>query len=781
MRINHNISALNTHRQLGTNTGATSKALEKLSSGLRINRAGDDAAGLAISEKMRGQIRGLEQAQRNSQDAISLIQTAEGALNETHSILQRMKELASQSANDTNVDSDRAAIQKEINQLTSEINRIANTTEFNTKKLLNGDISDKSGIVTVANLVNDATVDVDNLAIDKKSSLAAGSYEIVVADSAVKGATHTASAEVTEVTVAGNSNLAAGNYQVNIEQGQAKSAALDTAADAVTGVTMNPLSSLADGQYEIEITRTDTVATGGFTGANSGLTGVATNGDEALSGNYTIETAAVLGTVGNGTASAASFLTLNLDDAGALANDIGYRLAYAETASGSGIYTVTLQDSTGAALSEAVILDNNVQNYDFKVAGGTANLGISFTTATAVNTALAGATADGTYNTFDVSTQVTIKDTAATPATIGTANIAAGAGADTVTIDGFDIDYDSALLVNGQTDTIAVTSTLTATFDGADTQTFTAGSSINFSNGVSVTTSSDISLYGATPETYDITVDTTDSYLATVQTDAGGVVAGSQTVTVSDGGTFNLGNGVEINIGTVTGAATHAFTVTSDVQTTATLVNAANEEVASAVVAAPGSVDLGNGVTFDLTSLDNGTATFDVEGSVEDKSLNMQVGANQGQSFSMNVADMRAAALGLAGTQGASHDQVTGAKFTNADKDVTNGTDNVGQENSLDVSTHTSAAAAIKVIDNAINSVSSERSRLGAYQNRLDHTINNLGTSAENLTAAESRIRDVDMAKEMMEFTKNNILSQAAQAMLAQANQQPQGVLQLLR
>ncbi|GAB6891064.1 flagellin N-terminal helical domain-containing protein [Geobacillus stearothermophilus] len=139
MRINHNIAALNTYRQLTIGQSAAAKNMEKLSSGLRINRAGDDAAGLAISEKMRGQIRGLEQASRNAQDAISMIQTAEGALNEVHSILQRMRELAVQSANDTNTQDDRNEIQKEINQLTEEINRIGNNTEFNTKKLINGD------------------------------------------------------------------------------------------------------------------------------------------------------------------------------------------------------------------------------------------------------------------------------------------------------------------------------------------------------------------------------------------------------------------------------------------------------------------------------------------------------------------------------------------------------------------------------------------------------------------------------------------------------------------
>lgn len=138
MRIQHNISALNTHRNLGFNNTQASKNLEKLSSGYKINRAGDDAAGLAISEKMRGQIRGLDMASKNAQDSISLIQTAEGALNETHAILQRMRELAVQSSNDTNVSSDRAALQLEIDSLAKEITRISTDTEFNTQKLLDG-------------------------------------------------------------------------------------------------------------------------------------------------------------------------------------------------------------------------------------------------------------------------------------------------------------------------------------------------------------------------------------------------------------------------------------------------------------------------------------------------------------------------------------------------------------------------------------------------------------------------------------------------------------------
>jgi len=142
MRINNNLMAINTHRQLGITNTAGAKSMEKLSSGYRINRAGDDAAGLSISEKMRAQIRGLTMASKNAQDGISLIQTAEGALNESHSILQRMRELAVQAANDTNVDVDRESLQAEIDQLAQELTRIAENTEFNTQKLLDGTFND---------------------------------------------------------------------------------------------------------------------------------------------------------------------------------------------------------------------------------------------------------------------------------------------------------------------------------------------------------------------------------------------------------------------------------------------------------------------------------------------------------------------------------------------------------------------------------------------------------------------------------------------------------------
>jgi flagellin len=215
MRINHNIAALNTHRQLNSASTAQGKSMEKLASGLRINKAGDDAAGLAISEKMRGQIRGLDQASKNAQDGISLISTAEGALNETHDILQRMRELAVQSSNDTNTDDDRAEIQKEMSQLKSEVDRISTDTEFNTKKLLNGDMGKTAqqgaGAAVFTGL--QAT----------GSDLASGSYSLALTDAGTDTVTNTsgdtavtAASINNDITVQAGAQIKYGSYTLNV-------------------------------------------------------------------------------------------------------------------------------------------------------------------------------------------------------------------------------------------------------------------------------------------------------------------------------------------------------------------------------------------------------------------------------------------------------------------------------------------------------------------------------------------------------------------------------------
>jgi flagellin len=197
MRINNNVMAMNSHRSLSMNNVAGQKSMEKLSSGFRINRAGDDAAGLSISEKMRAQIRGLDMASKNAQDGISLIQTAEGALNETHAILQRMRELAVQAANDTNVAKDRSAIAAELKELSSEIDRIASSTEFNTARLLNGSFSSKS-LQIGANKGQQVSLAIGNMGV---ASLGLTSIETKVASaSAATKAISTINAAIEKVS-----------------------------------------------------------------------------------------------------------------------------------------------------------------------------------------------------------------------------------------------------------------------------------------------------------------------------------------------------------------------------------------------------------------------------------------------------------------------------------------------------------------------------------------------------------------------------------------------------
>lgn len=579
MRINHNIASLNTYRQLTGNTGATSKSLEKLSSGLRINRAGDDAAGLAISEKMRGQIRGLDQASRNSQDGISMIQTAEGALSETHAILQRMKELATQAANGTNTDNDRAEIQKEVNQLSSEINRIGNTTEFNTQSLLKGD-----GKVS---LVKSGAI----LASVNGTTTPTNATQTVVISGQALGAANTGTikfelnGQTISINVANDAGIAANTASVDAASVTSTSANVKyNAVAALTATTMG--DAVRDALNEV----------------------IAKN--STLAGNYTVT-------------DAAGTLTIAASGTGTMAGSKGY---IADT---SAVATIS---AAGTASVGSTAYVSATESLDFG----------AIVTSAADARALVGKgfTVNGTqYAFYD-----------------------ADEGAYTGSANGINIS---------------------AAIDGAATW------ADNVASAVAEQLKSD-GTYTATAATDTVTLTATALGKA-----------GNGNITVSDGG-----------------------------------------------------------IQVDFKS------TF-------------QVGANQGQTFAIDLKDMRSEALQITGTT-AGGAATNGAVFTKV-LNVTNGTDDTSVEYALDVATTSTASNAIKVLDNAINAVSDERAKLGAYQNRLEHTINNLGTSSENLTAAESRIRDVDMAKEMMEFTKNNILTQAAQAMLAQANQQPQGVLQLLR
>lgn len=505
MRINHNIAALNTYRQLSANGANTSKSLEKLSSGLRINKAGDDAAGLAISEKMRGQIRGLDQASRNAQDGISLIQTAEGALNETHSILQRMRELAVQSATDTNTSGDRAKIQSEVDQLAKEITRISNTTEFNTKNLLAGGMSS--------------------------------------------------------------------TFHIGANEGQ--------------NVTMTITAMDAE---SLGVAGSENIMTSTFGANGTGLTSVSNMGSGLVAGTD---------------------------------------------------YTVEVQ-KTAAAAGSAIAKTVNAAD----TAGVTAN------------TPLTGAV---TYTGYTGTTNTTYQ--------LRVAAVSSDADANDVTA--IQVSKDGG---NTWSSNITLTAAATDIGDGLTYTRATAGA-------------------------------------------ATGWIVGD----------------------------TMAFTA-----------NAAYADI----TLQKGGTDIGSDTRVYYGS---STATIGDELSGKTVSVNYSFG-------SLNTVASETTAFTVA--------EQTSTKATFSNGVMTN---EAVTRSGVNVSTQSAANAAITTINTAMESVSVERSKLGAMQNRLEHTIANLGTSSENLTASESRVRDVDMAKEMMEFTKNNILSQAAQAMLAQANQQPQGVLQLLR
>ena len=496
MRIQHNIPALNAHRNLTNNNSAVSKNLEKLSSGYRINRAGDDAAGLAISEKMRAQITGLETAQKNAEDGVSLVQTAEGALTEVHSMLNRMVELATQAANGTYSESNREEMQKEINALNEEIDRISNTANFNGTKLF----------TTAAD-------------------------------------------------------------------GAAAAAATDTP------------------------TAVDITGTWGTTALTAATTPAAA--DVFTSGALT-------------------------------AGDTN-----------ESVITVTYKDAAG---------QQQTKDIAFTPAGNTGTDAFTaFKTAFEADTDL--------NNLFTVG-----------GADTGITFTAKTAGADKGAITGLTIKSGNA--------TIAAGTTTTAGADEVKTV--------------------DLS---ATPQAGDsVTID------GKTYTFAAGA-------TGDDGATFS-------DLATLaTAAAVNGVTLNT----------ADNTKVTATKAGGGGDQPAGGAVTIDLHV---GESSAD---------------ANK---ITVTIDAMSSNTLGVDG---------------------------------VDITEAATAKTAIDTINDAIDQVSSIRSSLGAMQNRLEHTINNLGVQTENITAAESRIRDVDMAKEMMAYTKNNILVQASQAMLAQANQVPQGVLQLLQ
>jgi flagellin len=576
------MSALNTTNQLNKNTTLMNSSLEKLSSGYSINSASDNAAGLAISEKMRSQIQGLDQASSNSQDAISLAQTADGALDETTSILERMRELAVQASSDTLTDDDRSSIQDEVDELTQEIDRISNDTEYNTKKLLNGD----SGATTSVSGTNSAAIN-------------------------------------TATTVAGN-NTDSGTYVVNY-------------------------------------TAVATQATTGLATSTTGIT-AATDSASAFAGDIEI----------NGT-------TITVDS-----NDTiqGVLKRINDEADTTGVTASLNTDTSG---NYYIALNNATYGSDSEVTVAADN---------ATLTGLFNATASTT------ATSVTVNGTDAA----GTINGAA-ATADGNTLTAF------GLTVTGNDAELAALNTAYAT---------TNATAVALVASTSATAATDLTSLVSALSASTASTATADNAAASAYTAA---VAGGNATTIAT---------TKAALYTTAAASTDATVVTAG--TTSTASNTAAKAATDALALIPVAT---SDVTVDSSS-----------------ALTFQVGANSNQTMTLSIGDMDASSLGVAG-----EDADTG----------------------LDMSTVDNASDALTAIDAAIKKVSAERSNLGAVQNSLESNINNLDTESENLTSAESNIRDTDMASEMAEYTKLSVITQAATAMLSKANQQPQQVLTLLQ
>ncbi len=648
MRINNNLMAFNTHRQYAINSDNVASSIKRLSSGLRINSAADDAAGLAISEKMRAQVRGLNQASRNAQDGISLIQTAEGGLNETHNILQRMRELAIQSASDTNGAVDRNAIQAEFSQLSSEIDDIANKTQFNSMKLLNvGGASSTVAVTTITTGTGLGTINgvsangAVGISVDAASTATAfARWDVTIANGPLTVGTGTVvfMGATTTINVVSNGN----------PQG---AWGLDTATSGTVTIDDTPQADYTAAACEWVFNRLAATY-----GAASGIS------------DFTFSR----------TGNQIHFVA---NTAGDQYNSVGIDF----TTSSIGIVNADLIAPTTLGADEAL------GAYSFTIDKAIEKVGASLTIGGQAFTAVASG---ATGNQFNAGT-----DEAAQAQSIATA------------INGNATLNTRFLAITNANQVILTEKTGHAT--GVDLTSITLAGNNATPGKYSFDLNSSVAIGGK------YSIDGVDIAVTGNAGDAG-IAAGTSVLydADTDNQSANLSAAINANAAL---SANYTSTVSNS---TLTLTQTAG----NASTTAPA-----------ITTNTSLTTAFQAT---------LQVGANAGDSLDLTIHNMSVAGLSVS---------------------------------TLDVTTQTSAGAAITAIDNAINAVSTERASLGALQNRLDHKINNLNCTSENLSAAESRIRDVDMAHEMTVYTKDNILVQAATAMLAQANQSQQNVQKLLQ
>ena len=652
MRIQHNIAAMNAYRNYNINTSAVSKNLEKLSSGYKINRAGDDAAGLAISEKMRAQITGLEAASKNVKDGVSLVKTAEGAMQEVQDMLNRMVSLATQSANGTyDNEVDRDNLQKEVDQLQSEINRIADSANFNGIKLLDGSL-DETVRQTTETVFRNLAASTD------------------IHKGGANNVTHVAGA----LDLVGVAGMASAGVQYH--------------KDATTGGKTSFSVSLDGINYGTDAGKsTQKIA---FVLADK-------TGGNALQLNKT------------GTAEAVEFTATAGANGAITSKDVADAIMKSINENGEGDGIVYLQSDGGDVIQYKVTQDGDSLNFEMTGDGY----------ATAIKTpAKENQNFRGQFNFgFKAGDGVTANDTT-TAFLTETGKIQHSATND-VHIGGpaSGTQYAEVAIHFGAAQNGGANKTEDYIKDGAG---------IQVGDEYYVWAMSDATAKGTYADNVKV-VDIRDLYKANNNSNAftGEDLAKALarfTEVAKDNEMFDVqvGNGKECLV------LTERTTYTGDADLT----------------------DSNVGLLKQIRFFEGTASTTTVEKEAGE-ALTLQIGdtSDDFNQLKVSIGDIHTAALGI---------------------------------NKISIATQAGAAAAVDTIKNAINTVSSIRGTLGATQNRLEHTQNNLSVMQENIQDAESTIRDTDIAAEMMSYTKNNILVQSAQAMLAQANQIPQGVLQLL-
>lgn len=721
LSINTNVMSLNAQRNLGNSQNALSKSMQRLSSGLRINSAKDDAAGLGISDRMTSQITGLNQAVRNSNDGISLAQTAEGALQESTNILQRMRELSVQSANDTNSASDRQSLQSEVNQLKQELDRIAETTTFNGKNLLDGTMT--SAQFQVGANANETI----SFSISSAETTRLGNNSLATNNSTgIESATYSMAAVSVDATA-----TSADSYTVSLSdgtsstiQGGADAAALATALD---GATTGTITSSYNNQLQFDFSA---VANSDTSSAN---TGTITVGGDTIT--YTIDAA------GTGLLSATS------DSSGggtiSIVDDV---LTYTAATTNGANLTVSATGDTTNFSGSVEINDANGNDID-----GVTDIN-SATAAVATTDTDVAQRAAATY-VFSADSNI-VGITSSSGSTLGVAAGEQGIGgigegdisglnnvaAQTLTVVGAqgaaEVEIDA-----GDTAAVVAEKVNSAT---ADTGVSASANTKATIGGLSNDGSISFSLQGTNTAAVTISATVLSNDLSNLVTSINQQTGNTGiTATLSDDKesvVLEQSDGSDIKIADFehSGAITDTIGTTGVVQT----VSVSGNQRGATVLTDGG--DVAEDSQTDSTIV-GGEVTYNSSGGFN---ITSNISAGEGSLFS-SVAD--------------------GANVSD-----------LQSVNEIDITSVEGAGNAIKTIDGAIAQIDSMRGDLGAVQNRFESTIANLSNVSENLSAARSRILDADIAQETSEMTKQNILQQAGVSILAQANQAPQLALSLL-